>query len=337
MLALAFTWCSGSSTSGCSTTVSGHVCIAWGENAWGLDPGSTLCAQVDGLDRPWCFHTEDEDWDYCAAECSNGGVGAPSTSPKSLRQAAEAGDVAAIQRMVTAGQSPNMQNDDGDTILILAARAGQAQAVKALIAAGADVELTDHSGFTALMAAVLQGHVDTVQELINSGATVDAAEPNGWTALHQAARYGHTDIIQVLCDAGSSLTQTTNDGWPPLTVTAYTGQPESARVLIANGAPAQATRRDGSINREADALWISAAFGHCEVARVLLVAGKENGASVDARDAEGNTVLMSAARHERPECVQMLVELGADIDAQNDNGWTALMVRVHTIFIHCAH
>ena len=325
ILALAFAW-SGLSKSRCSVTVSGHACIPWGQNAWGVEADSRTCAQVDGLDRPWCFHT-DEDWDYCAAECGQDGDGAPSAAPRSLRQAAEAGDVAAIQRLVAAGHSPNKQNEDGDTVLILAARAGQAAAVNALIAAGADSDLTDRSGFTALMAAALQGHVDVAKALIKGGSIVDKVEPNGWTALHQAARYGHTSVIQVLLDAGSSLERKTNDGWPALTVTAYTGQTHAARVLIANGAAVQAKHPDGSINREADPLWVAVAFGYCEVAKVILTDGAGNGASVEARDAESNTVLMSAARHERPDCIKVLVELGADINGQNDNGWTALMVR----------
>ena len=336
VLALALIW-PGFPKSRCSATVSGHACTPWGENAWGLEPDSTMCEQVDGLDRPWCFHT-DEDWDYCAAECGRDGGGSPSASPRSLRQAVEAGDVAAIQRLVAAGHSPHKQNEDGDTVLILAARAGQAAAVKALIAAGADTELTDRSGFTALMAAALQGHTDVAKELIKGGAKVDTVEPNGWTALHQAARYGHTPVIQVLLDGGSSLERKTNDGWPAMTVAAYTGQSHAARVLIAHGAAVQAKHPDGSINREADPLWIAVAFGYCEVAKVVLTEGEGNGASIEARDAEGNTVLMSAARHERADCISVLVELGADINGQNDNGWTALMVR-HT-HIHpslCAH
>lgn len=48
----------------CSITVTGKACDAWGENDFGLDPASATCEQVDGLDRPWCY-TSEEDWDYC--------------------------------------------------------------------------------------------------------------------------------------------------------------------------------------------------------------------------------------------------------------------------------
>ena len=56
----------------CSVTITGKACDAWGENDFGLDPASATCEQVDGLDRPWCY-TSEEDWDYC--NCNNEGTG----------------------------------------------------------------------------------------------------------------------------------------------------------------------------------------------------------------------------------------------------------------------
>lgn len=165
--------------SSCITTVSGHACIAWGENEWELDPESNTCEQVDGLDRRWCFHSA-EDWDYC--ECDGGadhGDGdAADGGATSLRQAAAAGDAGAVRRLVAAGDTPNMVNEDGDTILMLAARAGKAAVITALIDAGAVVNAKENSGFTALMSAASEGHTDAVNALLEGGADVDLKEPN---------------------------------------------------------------------------------------------------------------------------------------------------------------
>lgn len=57
-------------TQACSTTVGGKTCDAWGENDFGLDPSSNSCEAVDGIDRPWCF-TSEEDWDYCVCESAS--------------------------------------------------------------------------------------------------------------------------------------------------------------------------------------------------------------------------------------------------------------------------
>jgi hypothetical protein len=48
------------------------------------------------------------------------------------------------------------------------------------------------------------------------------------------------------------------------------------------------------------------------------------GADLNARDDNGWTPLMVAARSETPEIVTLLIEAGADVNAMNDNGYTPL-------------
>ena len=51
----------------------------------------------------------------------------------------------------------------------------------------------------------------------------------------------------------------------------------------------------------------------------------ELGAGLDTRDeASGSTPLCLAAAYDRPDCVRLLVEPGADIDKATFNGWTPL-------------
>jgi len=51
----------------------------------------------------------------------------------------------------------------------------------------------------------------------------------------------------------------------------------------------------------------------------------DNGADVNARDAEGNTPLILASFYASPECVALLIEKGADVNAANGAGATALV------------
>lgn len=49
-----------------------------------------------------------------------------------------------------------------------------------------------------------------------------------------------------------------------------------------------------------------------------------SGVPVDLTDPAGNTLLMLAAYHGRPETVQLLIDAGADLDRANDRGQTPL-------------
>ena len=49
------------------------------------------------------------------------------------------------------------------------------------------------------------------------------------------------------------------------------------------------------------------------------------GADINAKNNDGWTAVMWAARNGHSECVKVLHQLGADINAKNNNGWTAVM------------
>src|SRR6516162_4839199 len=51
----------------------------------------------------------------------------------------------------------------------------------------------------------------------------------------------------------------------------------------------------------------------------------DNGADVNARNAEGDTPLILASFYGSPECVELLVEKGADVNAANKAGATPLI------------
>src|SRR5262245_59069672 len=58
--------------------------------------------------------------------------------------------------------------------------------------------------------------------------------------------------------------------------------------------------------------------GDVRVVRQLL----DNGADVNARDAEGNTPLILASIYASPECLELLIEKGADVNSANKAGAT---------------
>lgn len=76
---------------------------------------------------------------------------------------------------------------------------------------------------------------------------------------------------------------------------------------------------------QADALLRAAREGNADTVKALLSA---SGADVNATDELGSTALMEAARYGHDDVVRSLLEAGADIKARDREGKTALMLAV---------
>jgi ankyrin repeat protein len=107
------------------------------------------------------------------------------------------------------------------------------------------------------------------------------------------------------------------DGWTPLHLAAYFGNRGAAEVLIAAGARPNARSRNVMQNAP---LHAAAAGKSLEVARLLLA----NGADVNAMQEGGWTALHAAAQNGDVEMALLLISLGARVKASADNGQTPL-------------
>jgi ankyrin repeat protein len=76
-----------------------------------------------------------------------------------LFRAAVHGDQAAVEGSLRAGMSPDIQDDDGDTPLVLAAATGRSGIVDLLLRSGANPDLGGRDGMTPLMMACLSSPI----------------------------------------------------------------------------------------------------------------------------------------------------------------------------------
>jgi hypothetical protein len=99
-----------------------------------------------------------------------GGIGGTG-GMSALSIAADAGNLAAITRLLAAGAAPDYRADRAAmSPLMLAAGRPHPDVVQALLAAGANPKLRTSSGFTPLYHAVLESQVENARLLIAAGA-----------------------------------------------------------------------------------------------------------------------------------------------------------------------
>ena len=100
-----------------------------------------------------------------------------------------------LASQVDAGLPPNLTNDKGDTLLILAAYYARPGTVTALLERGADPARTNDRGQTALAAGVFRRSADVVTALLNAGADPDHGSPS---AVETAVFFELPDMLELL-------------------------------------------------------------------------------------------------------------------------------------------
>lgn len=227
-------------------------------------------------------------------------------------------------------------NERSDLSLVAAARAFDHDAALALVRRGADVHAAEADGTTALHWAAAAGDATLVAALLEAGADPNKANRYGFTPLHAAADGGYAEAVTSLLAAGADARAVLPEGETVLMTAARSGNAAVVEALLAHGAEIEA--RDEWYGETA--LIFAAAEDHGDAIRVLAA----HGADVDARSARMTyasrrlgqsilplgewTPLMYAARENAIAAGRALIDLDADLDAQDPDGATALVIAI---------
>ena len=236
-----------------------------------------------------------------------------------LHKAARKGHVEIVKQLVSVQPSlieiPFEANFNKTALHIAIDRRNEG-VVRALIEAGADVNASDELSLTPLMKSVVGGLPGAIDLLIEKGADVDAKGFREHAVLSMAATAGNIMAVRKLLAAGAEVDagKDTYSG-TALVRAASSGHKNDVLVvkeLILHGADVNAV-----CDRETVLM-------HSALRPSIMKLLIEAGADIEAKDAEGETVLHKAAKVGREDSVQVLIEAGANLHVKTFEGNTAV-------------
>ena len=302
----------------------------------------------------------------------------PVRGQTALMWAVAEGHADVVETLVEVGADFRTPLDSGFTPFLFAVREGHVGVVQTLLAAGVDVNRTVDEvirqerayrtgaplrvGTTPLMVAVTNAHWDVAAALLDAGADPNAAGP-GYTALHLIPRvrkpgvgdndpapYGSgrmssLDLVRKLAEHGADLNARMSErrnlnvtrhhevGSTPFMLAALVADAELMRMLTELGADPLAKNDEFSTPLMAAAGLGTRSPGEdagteeevLEVVELLL----ELGDDINAVDDNGETAMHGAAYKNLPRVVEYLAANGANIDVWNEEnryGWTPLTI-----------
>ena len=231
---------------------------------------------------------------------------------------------AVTQVLLTVGVDVDARRHDGLTPLHWAAFANENPAVlKALVAAGAKRQGTEDGRTLLHFAAMNNGNPTVIEALIASGENVAAQTEGNRTPLWFAAgRNDNPAILETLLTAGADLEARDEDGDTPLHYAARNNEnPAMIKALLAAGAEMAARNEAGRTP-----LHLAARYNDNPGVVDALFAAWPDLKTLPAPVHGGGTALHLLVRRASAAVLNALLKAGADPEAPNDYGETALHI-----------
>ena len=257
--------------------------------------------------------------------------------------AAADGDLNAVRNELENRLSVDVKEESELTPLHVATLFGQPEVAELLLSSGADVSLTDDEGNTALHMAAFLGRTDMVRMLLEFGADPTVRNKLGFNSVDNVAVRWSVDLEAYFHDIEKALStrldlERIKAERPKILALLTSADVASAgytpttsiwqAVMVGNSAAVEqhiAAGSDLDMQEElggSTPLMLAAIYGRYDIASTLIDAG----ADLEARNKSGGTALHQACSFCRPEIVKLLLHSGADSNATNNEDRTPLSI-----------
>ena len=273
-----------------------------------------------------------------------------------------------IETLIDLGANVNAQGtDDKAAPLTLSSDWNNFMAVYLLLNHGADANIAVANGYTPLHWAVMKGNQNLVKLFLKKNALINTQDAEGNSPLHTAVSEGFFDITKLLVKKGSNVNLQNKEGRTPLFLGVKNKHEQLIKLLIENEADVSIGYKENSTERfylvrgkeRGRAAWHYVLVKKHLLGLFLKLA---NGGSLNVADfgdvlrsgqgkdpPEGtrnklqkehesmfkeitDTTLLHIASEiiNEPEIIDLLVKSGANVNAQDAEGFTPLhMAAIH--------
>lgn len=248
-----------------------------------------------------------------------------------LMYAAHGGNPQMVQALLDAKADTGARSSDGWTALNIACFEQKPQAVSLLLQANADVYARTLLSGSPLISATTRNDVEIVRQLLAAAAKtgtpeqlrdyIHAQDGRGLGALNYASTKPGPEMLQELLWAGGNATQAKDGGQMLLEAAVKKGWHGVAQILLEQGV-------DVNAGVPASALFFAALRGDPAMLELLCTHGADVNAAVVGDQLspllKGWSPLMAAVLSEQVPALLKLLSKGADIDARDAHGHSAL-------------
>ncbi|TGO30374.1 hypothetical protein BPAE_0006g01150 [Botrytis paeoniae] len=216
---------------------------------------------------------------------------------------------------------PNIESRNGATALTLAVRLKSESIVQKLLNAKADKSNRSYNKRSALSLAAENGSLNIVVQLLDDNADPDLVDGDPERSiLSRVAKAGYSEIATLLMDKGATLGLKGKGDQLTTFIAVENGHYNVVKLFLERQ---QSKSGANEIDNNSDSILCCAViYGHKNIVKLLI----DSGADIEMKSGkEEQTPLSRAASEGNLEIIELLLNHGANLRAEDKHGWTPLI------------